>query len=176
MADTTAMSAANVVQILDWLSAGDVHVWLDGGWGVDALLGEQTRAHKDLDLIVLAEDASHMRGLLSRHGFEVDRGPEWNFVLRDDRGREVDVHPVRFDDQGNGHLRTEAGEPFVHSGSAFAGRGSVAGHDVECLAAEAQMLNHSRGYVPSDTDYHDMRRLNARLGTRLLPPYSGATN
>lgn len=116
------MSAASVVEILDWLSAGDVHVWLDGGWGVDALLGEQTRDHQDLDLIVLAEDASRMRDLLSRHGFGLDHGPEWNFVLRDERGRELDVHPVRFDDQGNGHLRTEAGEPFDHSGSAFAGR------------------------------------------------------
>jgi lincosamide nucleotidyltransferase A/C/D/E len=172
MRDAAAMSAASVVEILDWLSASDVHVWLDGGWGVDALLGQQTRAHKDLDLIVLADDASRMRDLLSRQGFKLDRGPQWNFVLRDDRGREVDVHPVRFDDQGNGHLRTEAGEPFVHVASALAGIGTVAERDAKCLSAEAQMLNHSHGYIPADTDFHDMRLLNARLGTPLLPPYS----
>jgi len=63
------LSSEDVVQLLDWLSEG-VEVWLDGGWGVDALVGEQTRVHKDLDLIVLGEHASRMRELLSRHGFE----------------------------------------------------------------------------------------------------------
>ena len=33
------------------------------------------------------------------------------------------------------------------------------------------MVNHSEGYVPTDTDFHDMRLLNDRLGTPLLPPY-----
>jgi hypothetical protein len=28
------------------------YIWLDGGWGVDALVGEQTREHEDLNLIV----------------------------------------------------------------------------------------------------------------------------
>jgi hypothetical protein len=42
-----------------------------------------------------------------------------------ERGREVDVHPVRFDDQGNGHLLSADGEPFGHSSEAFAATGSV---------------------------------------------------
>jgi hypothetical protein len=46
------MTAADVVEILGWLRAASAEVWLDGGWGVDALVGEQTREHKDLDLIV----------------------------------------------------------------------------------------------------------------------------
>jgi lincosamide nucleotidyltransferase A/C/D/E len=38
------MTAADVVEILGWLGAASVDVWLlDGGWGVDALVGEQTR-------------------------------------------------------------------------------------------------------------------------------------
>ena len=139
--------------------------------GVDALVGEQTRAHDDLDLIVLDDHALNLRGLLSRHGFEHARGPEWNFVLSDRRGREVDVHPVRFDEDGNGHFTAEAGEPFVHPASAYSGTGFVAGRRAKCLSAEAQMVNHSEGYVPTDTDFHDMRLLNDRLGTPLLPPY-----
>jgi lincosamide nucleotidyltransferase A/C/D/E len=46
------MTAADVVEILGWLGTASVDVWLDGGWGVDALVGEQTREHNDLDLIV----------------------------------------------------------------------------------------------------------------------------
>jgi len=42
------MTRQDVVEILGWLDGGDVAVWLDGGWGVDALVGEQTRDHDDL--------------------------------------------------------------------------------------------------------------------------------
>ncbi|MGH8515394.1 MAG: nucleotidyltransferase domain-containing protein [Gammaproteobacteria bacterium] len=29
-----------------------------GGWGIDALLGAQTRPHKDLDLLIRLEDVA----------------------------------------------------------------------------------------------------------------------
>jgi hypothetical protein len=48
---------------------------------------------------------------------------------------------------------------------------SIVGRRVACLSAEAQMTNHAWGYTPGDTDFHDMRLLNTRLGTALLPPY-----
>jgi hypothetical protein len=37
------MLARDVVEILDRLDAAGVEAWLDGGWAVDAVLGEQTR-------------------------------------------------------------------------------------------------------------------------------------
>jgi lincosamide nucleotidyltransferase A/C/D/E len=117
------MTATDVVEILGWLSTANVDVWLDGGWGVDALVGEQTREHKDLDLIVRDAHEPRMREALATHGFIQVRGVPQNFVLADERGREVDVHPVRFDDQGNGHLLSEDGEPFGHSMEAFAATG-----------------------------------------------------
>ena len=98
------MTAADVVEILEWLSGGDVEVWLDGGWGVDALVGEEDAHTRIWTSIVLDDHASQLRDPLSKHGFEHARGPDWNFVLRDDRGREVDVHPVRVDEEGNGHF------------------------------------------------------------------------
>jgi lincosamide nucleotidyltransferase A/C/D/E len=167
------ISAEDVIHLLDWLNDAEVEVWLDGGWGIDALVGEQTREHKDLDLIVLDEHASWMREALALHGFEHVRGPDWNFVLRDGVGREVDVHPVHVDQQGVGHLTTEAGHPFVYPRSALAAVGTVKGRRVKCLSAEAQVVNHSDGdYEPGDTDFHDMRLLNERFGTRLQAPYA----
>jgi lincosamide nucleotidyltransferase A/C/D/E len=165
------MSAADVVELLSWFDEARVDVWLDGGWGVDALVGEQSREHKDLDLIVRDDHESQMREVLATHGFGQIRGVPQNFVLADERGREVDVHPVRFDDQGNGHLLSEDGEPFLHPAEAFAATGSVSGYRVACLSAEAQMSNHSFGYEPGETDAHDMRLLHERLGTSLLGPY-----
>jgi lincosamide nucleotidyltransferase A/C/D/E len=164
------MTAADVVEILGWLAAS-ADVWLDGGWGVDALVGEQTREHKDLDLIVRDAHEHRMREVLATHGFIQVGGVPQFFVLADERGREVEVHPVRFDDQGNGHLLTQEGEPFGHLAEAFAATGSVSGYRVACLSAEAQMSNHSWGYEPGDADVHDMRLLHDRLGTPLMGPY-----
>jgi lincosamide nucleotidyltransferase A/C/D/E len=87
------MTAADVVEILGWLRAAAVDVWLDGGWGVDALVGEETREHKDLDLIVRDTHEARMREVLADHGFaQIQGGVPQSFVLADVKGREIDVH------------------------------------------------------------------------------------
>src|SRR5262245_8045846 len=168
-----AMGRRDVVEILGWLDDRDVAVWVDGGWGVDALVGEQTREHDDLDLIVRDDHVSRMRDVLSAHGFRQTDGVPVSFVLSDERGREVDVHPVRFDDEGIGHLEGDDRGPFEHPASAFAAAGSIAGRRVACLSPEAQMANHAWGYELGTTDLGDMRLLHERLGTVLLPPFDG---
>ena len=35
---------------LDLLECLDMQFWLDGGWGVDVLYGQQTRLHRDIDI------------------------------------------------------------------------------------------------------------------------------
>ncbi|WP_406347422.1 nucleotidyltransferase domain-containing protein [Streptomyces sp. NBC_00144] len=43
------MDATNALTVIRARQTQGVEVWLgDGGWGVDALLGEQTRPHKDV--------------------------------------------------------------------------------------------------------------------------------
>jgi lincosamide nucleotidyltransferase A/C/D/E len=166
------MTASDVVEIVGWVEGARLDVWLDGGWGVDALVGEQTREHKDLDVIVKDAHVSRMREVLGDRGFGQVQGVPQNFVLADGSNREVDVHPVHFDERGDGHLLSADGEPFGHQAEAFAAVGSISGTAVVCLSAEAQMANHSWGYTPTPTDIHDMRMLHDRLGTRLVPPYS----
>jgi lincosamide nucleotidyltransferase A/C/D/E len=117
------MGAADVVEILGWLGAVGADVWLDGGWVSMPWLASK-REHKDLDLIVRDAHESRMREVLATHWFTQVRGVPQNFVLADERGREVDVHPVRFDDQGDGHVLSEGGEPFGHSAEAFAATGA----------------------------------------------------
>lgn len=51
------MRASDVIMIINALAAAGVDAWLDGGWGVDALVGEQTRPHDDLDLVIARERA-----------------------------------------------------------------------------------------------------------------------
>jgi lincosamide nucleotidyltransferase A/C/D/E len=113
-----------------------------------------------------------MRELMAAEGFELVHGePESNFVLRDAREREIDVHPVRFDEAGNGVYRMEGGDDWIYPAEGFTGRGTLLGHEVKCLSPDVQMLGHAGGYVPKDKDYADMGLLHERFGTKLLPPY-----
>jgi lincosamide nucleotidyltransferase A/C/D/E len=166
------MTETDALEVLGRLEDAGVRVWVDGGWGVDALVGEQTREHKDLDLVVLDTHVDRMRETLGEHAFAFREGAQANFVLTDGRGRVVDIHPVRFDEDGNGHFEDAEGEPFRHGPEAFRGEGTIGGRGVRCLSADAQMQNHSWGYTPKDTDFHDMRLLHERLGTPLLGPFA----
>ena len=101
----TKMEAPDVIELYSVLTKNGIDVWLDGGWGVDALLGEQTRPHRDVDIVVQHKDVPKLRELLEAQGYkdvERDDTSAWNFVLGDSSGHEVDVHAITFDDEGNG--------------------------------------------------------------------------
>jgi lincosamide nucleotidyltransferase A/C/D/E len=171
------MTDGDVGQVLDRLEDAGIEAWVEGGWGVDALVGEQTRAHHDLDLIVRVDDVPRMREILGADGFALVEGaPDSNFVLRDARRCEVDVHPVRFDDDGDGIYRMADGHDWVFPANGFTGTGHVGRRQVRCLTADVQMLCHSTGYEPGATDVHDMRLLNASFGTAFLPPFDAPAN
>src|SRR5919206_1484702 len=63
------MDAARVLELLAHLTAREIPVWLDGGWAVDALLGEQTRPHDDLDLVSRLEDSEQIENALGARGY-----------------------------------------------------------------------------------------------------------
>jgi len=54
--DDPEMTAIDVIEIAQLLDQNRIDVWIDGGWGVDALLGEQTRTHGDLDIAIQHSD------------------------------------------------------------------------------------------------------------------------
>ena len=91
------MDSRTLLAIIGLLEAGGIDVWLDGGWGVDALLEHQTREHDDLDIVVELEHASRVIELLDSLEYSLVAGtPPKSFVMVDSRGRQVDVHPVTF--------------------------------------------------------------------------------
>ena len=160
--------SADVVEIVRSLTDASIDVWLDGGWGVDALLGEQTRAHYDLDIVVRESDVPRLRDILARSGFhEKDGGKAWNFVVVDPRGREVDIHTVRFDAQGNGLYGPDG---LMYPAGSLDGMGKVDELSVCCKTAEAQMADRV-GYEWHVSDHHDVRLLNERLGIPIPGSY-----
>ena len=66
------IDAADASRILGQLEAAGLVVWLDGGWGVDALLGYQTRPHQDLDLVIARDDLAAAQQTLAAAGFTHD--------------------------------------------------------------------------------------------------------
>jgi lincosamide nucleotidyltransferase A/C/D/E len=159
-----SMPGDTVARVCRALSESGVTVWLDGGWGVDALLMEATRAHGDLDLVVEEGRLSQALALLSGLGFTRRQCAEdrpWNFVLVDPDGREVDLHVISFDPDGRGiYGPPENGESY--SVDAFAGRGVVNGEAVLCMSAAFQIANR-QGYDLRDKDRHDIEALRDRF-------------
>jgi Aminoglycoside-2''-adenylyltransferase len=45
------MTAKDAIELYKLFEQHGIKVWIDGGWGVDALLGHQTRKHDDLDVL-----------------------------------------------------------------------------------------------------------------------------
>ena len=52
----TEMPPASLVELLRLFEGANIPVWLDGGWGVDALLRRQSRRHQDVDIILPVGD------------------------------------------------------------------------------------------------------------------------
>ena len=87
------MTSTAVIELLHLFESAGVEVWLDGGWGVDALLEVQTRPHNDVDIVVRLSDAPRLCEVLSSRAFNVRLGGTGSsFVLENLSGLEVDVH------------------------------------------------------------------------------------
>ena len=156
------MTLRALVDLLQLFESTGIEVWLDGGWAVDALLGTQTRPHRDVDIILRVADLPKLREILGSRGFEIRHGTESNFVLADRSGLEVDVHAIVFDREGNGVYRMENGSDWIYPAAGFSGRGVVQG-----IGVRSQVLCHAHGYVPTEKDLRDMELLQVRFGVEL---------
>ena len=163
----TPMDARGLLEVVDALERREIAVWLDGGWGVDALLGRQTREHDDLDLVVDLRHAEGVAEILGGLGYElVAGGAPKSFVLVDEAGRQVDVHPVTFDAEGGGVYQMEVGREWTYPADGFSGRGHVDGRSVRCLSPEVQVLVHA-GYELDEKDYRELHLLREQFGVEL---------
>ncbi len=155
----TYIPQARVLALLDAFAAAGATSWVAGGWGVDALIGHQTRRHYDLDLVVsdTSGNLELMEQVLTRAGFrpgvrEVNPGLAMplRHAWQDDNGYCVEVMPVTF-----------GKPPFAGREPLFAG-GVIGGHAVPCLSARLQVTLHA-GYETRDVDVADMRALGTHV-------------
>jgi lincosamide nucleotidyltransferase A/C/D/E len=144
---------------------------------MDALLAEQTRPHKDLDLIVELDDVVRLREVPSEEGFQLKElwsenawafdslGAETAtaFVLIDAGNRETDLHAVRFNDQGLGVPAWADREGLGFRKEDLAGEGAIAGRPVRCLSPAIQVKCHT-GYELPAAQVREMELLREGFG------------
>ena len=155
---------------LNLFDALGIQVWIDGGWGVDALLGEQTRAHQDLDIIISWEDSNILTEALFARGFvdiHTDDRTDRNFVLGHPSHGMIDFHVVKRTEDG-GAVYGPGEIDWVITASELNAVGYIGDRQVRCLSVDYQVRSHT-GYILQDTDFADMQALHEKFSVKLLP-------
>ena len=166
--NASPLTAAQARTIASGLQQVGVRFWIIGGWGIDALIGRQTRNHHDLDLLVAAADLPPFNDWLNLNGFA--RAYEWQentsigihgsfwdtaFVTQHPDGRELDIHGVHVDEQP---LRLATTDPWALPDD-WASVGNIAATAVPCVSAQAQRAMH-RGYELPPQHIEDLRHID----------------
>ncbi|GAA1599934.1 hypothetical protein GCM10009804_65760 [Kribbella hippodromi] len=151
------MTAERVLELVGALEG--LGVWVDGGWGVDALVGRQTRVHEDLDLGVVRHELDRVVEVLGGLGYEVTDARYADVTVQLTHGVEghrVDLHPSTAVDGGTEQLDFEGNDRVIPP----AVEGWIGGVKVRCMPVSAQREAH-QGYVLRPQDHHDLRLLDA---------------
>jgi lincosamide nucleotidyltransferase A/C/D/E len=155
--------SAQLHQVVRFLEAfASNWICIDGGWGVDALLGEQSRSHSDLDLIIRSQEAATVFRALIELGFALHREREGTVYVNE--GFHVDLHVVKFDENGVGHFDLPNEKTWPFPPEAFQGRGNIGTIEVRCLSVDAQVQCHFQGYELTSKDRADMINLQKKYG------------
>ncbi len=152
------MSVVEVFSVLDALTGVGCSAWMEGGWGVDALVGRQTRPHRDLDIDVDGAREGLVLRVLGGLGYRVETDWRPNRVELVAAGRGwVDVHPLRVHADGSARQAALDGGSYYFPSDYFT-VGALAGRPVRCFSLTAQLLFHS-GYHLRSQDVHDLALL-----------------
>lgn len=154
------VNIADLFDLLDILEAADVAYWVAGGWGVDVLVGRQTRQHRDVDLALDATSETATVDALEAFGYRVETEQRPTRVELAAPGRRwADLHPVVFDAEGVGRQADLDGGFFLYPHDAFT-VGTIQGRAVPCLSISKQ-LDFRSGYTLRDVDHHDIALLES---------------
>lgn len=163
------MESVEVLEIYKALEYSGIVIWVDGGWGVDALLHKQTRPHDDLDIAINQKDVTKARRLFEERGYRfVKSTNEWNFVLSDNHGNKIDVHAFVTD------LAGQIVEGIKYPDGSLTGWGIINDYPVRCIAAEHMVRFHT-GYMIRESDIKDVLALCRRYSIEVPTEYKRLT-
>lgn len=157
--DFTTLS--DLFMILNHLESAHIPYWVEGGWGVDILIGKQTRPHRDIDIDFDGEYEEVLLESLQKKGYQItnDLRPTRIELYHPQRGY-LDLHPLIIGADGTIRQDSLDGgwyqfDPKWFSSSLFEGR------MIPCYSYEAQQLFHT-GYPLREVDRIDLENLSVR--------------
>ena len=148
----------------------NLEIWIDGGWGVDALLGEQTRPHADLDFLIEKVSSDRLVSAIRKLGFvdvHTNDHTSSNFVMGTLEGKNFDFHVLERATDGD-YLYGDTDNQITVTLESIDGSGTIAGRSVRCPTPEFQINSHT-GYTLKKTDIHDITALRDKFGVTLHP-------
>lgn len=148
--------------VLDLMDSTGIRYWLDGGWGVDVLVGRATRLHRDIDIDFDAEHTEHLLQALAKHGFQVktDCRPTRVELYHPDLSY-IDIHPFILSGDGTAKQADLDGGWYEFEAGYF-GNAVFEGRQIPCISVKGQLVFHS-GYELRDIDRHDIKTLETLL-------------
>ena len=155
-------------EILRWAEGAEIPVVLDGGWGVDALIGRETRTHNDIDLFVEEKDYQAFIEMIKVRGFcevTMEYTTEHHTVWADDKARIIDLHSFRYAQDGQILY-----EGCMFPAKTFSGKGVIGNIAVQCIEPESQVTFH-QGYAFDENDVHDVKLLCETFGLAVPEEY-----
>jgi len=146
--------------VLDLIEAAGIPYWLDGGWGVDALCGRQTRPHRDIDIDFDATYTQQLLDLLTAHGYKITT--DWRPVrieLYHPRLSYIDIHPFQVMPDGTASQADPTGGRYQFPADYFT-TVTYAGRTIPAISIKGQEAFHT-GYDLRETDKQDLQNLKS---------------
>ena len=166
------MTKKTAVELLKAAENLDITVWIGGGFGVDALIGEETRPHNDIDVYIDIKNADSFINMLKSKGYsevEMEYTTPSHTVWENPVNHIVDLHLIGFKEEDPDSLYFQE---WTFPISLLDGNGTIGGHPVNCFTAEAQLLFH-QGYKPLEKDIHNVKVLCKTFGLEVPEDYKG---
>lgn len=155
----------DLFRVLDLLDKTGITYWLDGGWGVDALVGKQTRAHRDIDINFDSKHTEELLQMLQENGYAVvtNQNPV-RIELYHPEFSYIDIHPFVLFDDGSAKQADFEGNWYEFEADYF-GEAIFEGRRISCTSLNGQIVFHT-GYALRDVDKHDIKNLEGLLHKR----------
>ena len=163
MNSNQVMPPSEAERFLVCLVNSKLNFWLDGGWGVDALVGKQTRQHKDLDICISIADQLQAKASLEEIGYSIskDESPT-RLIMTDENNQRIDIHLLSFDEKGNG-IQKYSGGFHKYPAKDLKCVGRISSLAVNCLSPQLQ-TEFRKIYTPNEKSLHDSSQLERLLG------------
>lgn len=158
MAKKETVTQEDLFEVLDLIEQLGIRYWLDGGWGVDVLVGRQTREHRDADIDFDAACTEKLLRKLENKGYEVVT--DWSPVrieLYHPQLSYIDIHPFVINEDGTAKQAGLEGGGYEFEAGYF-DTSVLGGRIIPCISAKGQKVFHT-GYELREVDKHDIKNI-----------------